>query len=659
MTANEIKKEVSIEQVVAHYGGPVNGNGIGRCLMYVRHHHGDADPSMSTKDGRVRCWSQGCFGEHGADVFELIGIMENLLTFAEQRERLCEIFGLNGHGTKKIVTSYPYTDESGAPLFEVVRYVPKDFRQRRPDGHGGWIWNLKGTRLVPLNLPRLLPATHIFHPEGEKDCETADALGWPHACWAPTCNPMGAGKWLDGYSTLLCGKTVVILPDADEAGEKHLAKTAASLRRYDCEVLVARLPEGYHDLTEWADAIGTQAGFWQLLARSMPWEPSASADTSKDSTTGEESDQETPNAPDDGQIGADPKGANDQTTREDLLGLGLGDFLAQEFPAPEPLIEGILNNDGGGWIGGEEKLGKSYYSVEEALSLSLQRSVCGRFAVSKRRRVLYVEEEDPPSRCQRRVNALLRGYGLDPTDATLRNDLTEWFRISVWSGFTLDAQPSLDKLRRTLDVFRPAVVYLDVLRKLTMRDLNKSDQAGALLKSLDDLRREFSCLFRIVAHYRKIQGSHRAGRGSQELSGSFQLGAWGECSLWFEPLGRRQGVIRVAIQRKDGEPTPPFQLRFESEGPPAMPTLVRLHADELKTTSAAEEWKEKVFAALSTLPPVALPSGKAGVSVVQLAETLSCSDKTIRKALDLLIDEQRCLEIGKLSKGKKLYAVAP
>lgn len=38
----------------------------------------------------------------------------------------------------RIIAHYPYHDEQGRVLFEVVRLSPKDFRQRRPDGAGGW-----------------------------------------------------------------------------------------------------------------------------------------------------------------------------------------------------------------------------------------------------------------------------------------------------------------------------------------------------------------------------------------------------------------------------------------------------------------------------------------------------------------------------------------
>ena len=35
---------------------------------------------------------------------------------------------------KQIVATYDYVNENGAIVFQVVRYEPKDFRQRRPDG---------------------------------------------------------------------------------------------------------------------------------------------------------------------------------------------------------------------------------------------------------------------------------------------------------------------------------------------------------------------------------------------------------------------------------------------------------------------------------------------------------------------------------------------
>ena len=130
---------------------------------------------------------------------------------------------------KIIAKAYDYCDEGGSLLFQVVRYAPKDFRQRRPDGKDGWIWNLEGVRRVPYQLPELLEALGsekpVFICEGEKDVDALRLLGIP-----ATCNPQGAGKWRDEYSEHFRGATVCVLPDNDAPGREHAEQVALSLK---------------------------------------------------------------------------------------------------------------------------------------------------------------------------------------------------------------------------------------------------------------------------------------------------------------------------------------------------------------------------------------------------------------------------------------------
>ena len=51
MNAAEIKQRISIEQVVAHYGGNLNDKGVGQCLCPENHKNGDKDPSMRNSAG--------------------------------------------------------------------------------------------------------------------------------------------------------------------------------------------------------------------------------------------------------------------------------------------------------------------------------------------------------------------------------------------------------------------------------------------------------------------------------------------------------------------------------------------------------------------------------------------------------------------------------
>ena len=132
----------------------------------------------------------------------------------------------------RIVKTYGYCDENGTLLFQVVRFEPKRFSQRRPDGRDGWIWNLQDTRRVPYLLPELVKAVAagetIYVPEGAKDVDNLRAIGF-----AATTNPGGCKKWRSEYSEHLRGADVVVMPDnhlrAASTGTMWPPPSAASL----------------------------------------------------------------------------------------------------------------------------------------------------------------------------------------------------------------------------------------------------------------------------------------------------------------------------------------------------------------------------------------------------------------------------------------------
>ncbi len=112
------------------------------------------------------------------------------------------------NGQPQIVATYDYRDERGELLFQVVRYDPKDFRQRRPKPGGGWVWSVKGVRVVPYRLPELLarPDEPVFVVEGEKDVDNLGRIGVLATCnaGAPESGPPNTlHSWPDGMSTRL------------------------------------------------------------------------------------------------------------------------------------------------------------------------------------------------------------------------------------------------------------------------------------------------------------------------------------------------------------------------------------------------------------------------------------------------------------------------
>jgi hypothetical protein len=153
----------------------------------------------------------------------------------------------NGHKPTKrtVAAEYSYTDEAGKLLFQCVRYAPKDFRQRQPDGKGGWTWNLKGVRLVLYRLPEVVKASEVWIVEGERDCDTLAALGL-----CATCNPLGAEKWRDEYNEALRGKSVVIVPDNDAPGCRHAVQVARALQGVAASVKIVKLPDTLKDASD-------------------------------------------------------------------------------------------------------------------------------------------------------------------------------------------------------------------------------------------------------------------------------------------------------------------------------------------------------------------------------------------------------------------------
>jgi hypothetical protein len=177
-----------------------------------------------------------------------------------------------------------YRDEAGTLLFQVVRKIPKTFRQRRPNGSGGWIWNLDGVRRVLYRLPELIaaqPGTTVFIPEGEKEVDNLRN----HLLTA-TCNPGGAvehrdktksynGKWPDQYNEFLRGHHVVVLPDNEAAGEAHPLNAAQNLHGSVASVRILRPPKliDKEDVPDWLANGGTPMRWIGSPARRLNGNP--------------------------------------------------------------------------------------------------------------------------------------------------------------------------------------------------------------------------------------------------------------------------------------------------------------------------------------------------------------------------------------------------
>ncbi len=180
--------------------------------------HDDRNPSLHVTEGRHGCVLLKC--QAGCDSGDVI---------AADGLDWSDLFPDDGQGNGRVeVATYDYTDERGELLFQCVRFHPKGFKQRRPNGRGGWVWNLQGVRRVLFRLPNVLAAVQvgqtIYVVEGEKDVHALERAGQ-----VATCNPMGAGKWRPEYAESLRDANVIVVADHDAPGQDHARAVACAL----------------------------------------------------------------------------------------------------------------------------------------------------------------------------------------------------------------------------------------------------------------------------------------------------------------------------------------------------------------------------------------------------------------------------------------------
>jgi AAA domain len=433
--------------------------------------HADKNPSLSidVRDERIliHCHA-GCSQEA---VLTALGIEAH------------ELF-LDASDTKRrIVAVYPYTDEKDGLLFQVVRYEPKGFRQRRPDGKGGWHWNLNGVRRVLYRLPELLAADEVLVVEGEKDVEAGRSRGL-----VATCNPGGAGKWRDGYSEALYGRRVTIVADADAPGRAHAQRIAAALAGKVESLKVLELP-GAKDLAEWIDHGGARGDLLELLRKAPEWESPPLQPESPCSIT--------------------------LATADEFLKRPSQDekpWLADGFlPATSQII----------WQG-RPKVGKSHSLLQIVFDLACGLPVFEHFQVQRPVRCAYFELEEPECITKTRYAAMLRAHEGQGPDA---EDLRFFTREDLHRLRLLPRELLGTRLRDFIAVLRDAgieFVALIALRRFlaTGENLKDPEVAERVNEALDAIRDETGTAITLANHSRKqeAQTIEAQGFGSTFIS---------------------------------------------------------------------------------------------------------------------------------------------
>jgi putative DNA primase/helicase len=375
-------------------------------------------------------------------------------------EAICRAAGISsnvdgGQGARRVVAAYDYCDERGKLLYQAIRYEPKGFSQRRPDGDG-WIYKLNGERRVPYHLPELLTtdsAQPIFIVEGEKDADRLAALGF-----VTTTNAGGAGKWRAEYNEYLRGRHIIIIPDNDEPGRGHAAKVTRSLRGIAASVRVLELPglKPKGDVSDWLDAGGVVDELLVLAESAQGCSPQ------------------------------EPKDSPLQVVRMADVEPETVRWLWQPYIALGKLT--ILEGDPG--------LGKSWLMCAIAASVSLGRGLPGAESFEPGD-VLILSAEDG------------LGDTVRPRLDAVGANVNRVFALN--EPLTFDG-PGLLKLEATIIEKKPKLVIIDPLFAFTggKTDIHRANECRAISAPLAAIAERHGCAIVIIRHLSKSRGGGHA-----------------------------------------------------------------------------------------------------------------------------------------------------
>ena len=496
----------------------------------ARHYWGEPNAKLSINGRTLRWGTKGSKeldlikktwysfeDEVGGGIVDLVRRYGNLGISGSVADVLEREFGIQKQAQKALEPKqyiqriYSYFDADGAEAYQVCRMYPKSFRQRRPDGRGGYIYKMDGVEPLPYNLPGIMnnPEQPVFVVEGE---QCADAL--IEAGLVATTSHGGAGKWLDAHAQHLVGRNVVVMPDNDEVGLRHADKVVASLWGRASQIKRVDLP----GLPEKGDVV----------------------DFLREHTLGElvEVVQGTPALTEAPQVSDDAvadEGAVEryQTMRRDAV------FA---MPPVEFLVDGLITDTGFTMMYGAPGTGKSFIAIDIALSVA--HGIEWQGQAVKPGAVLYIAGEGIGG-FGKRWKAWENHHGV--------KDEPDLYLLPTAVNFR--EEEDIARLVATIEDIgqRFSLVIVDtVARAIAGAEENSSTDMGLFVAACDEIKALTGGALLAVHHAGK--DSSRGARGSTALLGAV------DTSLM---VGKSEEIVTLRTEKmKDAEPMDDINLKM-------------------------------------------------------------------------------------------------
>lgn len=354
------------------------------------------------------------------------------------------------------VATYEYRSINGDLLCQKLKYLPKRFMWRRPNGKCGWIWNRKGISMVPYHLPELLHGGNlVFVCESEKDVDSLEALG----ITASTSG--GAESWKDEFKMWFHDKDVIILPHNDSAGINYANQVSRSLQGVAKTVKVAELPgrpDDGGDITDFLH-LPQRAGLTKEQFLEVVNEV---AENCKD---------------------------RPQDNYNFICGKEL---ITMESPEKKWIWDGIFPADGLGLTLAKPKVGKTTFDFNFGVSVSRGSTFLGR--ATKQGTVLFLALQENKEEVEKYMKNMDAGKE-DPE-----------FFSNIFFHFGMAPKEAFQKLVKEMEERKPILVIIEMLQNfMRLKKIDDYAEITTKLEPIMDAAHRLGCFVLLSHHSPKLE----------------------------------------------------------------------------------------------------------------------------------------------------------
>lgn len=393
-----------------------------------------------------------------------------------------------------------YYDASAQNIGQVARWNLPDGRKEirqvswKPASgstSSGWVTSAMESPRPLYNLPAILKADTVFVAEGEKAADALQSLGLVATTSAGGCKAPEKTNW-----TPLDGKSVVIVPDADEPGEGYVRTVLELLKEQapSAVVQVVRLRDDWPEIPEGGDAFDWSEHHDSADAEALRARLDALPDRVSD---------------------YEPKSEADKPKASKLVFHDAWQAAHKPKPLREVIIEGLLRRGEVGNAIAATKVGKSWFALLLLMCVAIGRDWLGR-RVAKGN-VLLIDNELHQETIENRLAAVWSALQID--EATPKAN----FEYVVCRGNWL----SLSELMAEIPKRHPAgslnLIVIDAKYRLFGNGLeeNSNDDQTEFHNQMDAFASVMNCPILLVHHSSKGDQNGKAvtdvgsGGGSQ------------------------------------------------------------------------------------------------------------------------------------------------